>query len=225
MHRGRQRRLENGRRRARLNGGRLGLPRGPTQPPHVRCRRRRHRHRGRTRPRPGRQPADHRIKRRRRRPQIRSQALPRRSRGVQRTRSRTGENPCRVDLRRQPRKLRNHANPKSPAGLTARTSIPADCLHHDTHPQQQSPRATMCATARMLRRCDAENPGFRTKPSCQYAQCLLSISYKGRQLGRIAGRVGAQPPSGGLASRARPQPVGLRGSRLMPIRGSRNDPF
>lgn len=50
-------------------------------------------------------------------------------------------------------------------------------------PLRHAPAATVTSCdylrhGRMLRRCDAENPGFRTKPSCQYAQSLLSISYK-----------------------------------------------
>ncbi|CMK12216.1 Uncharacterised protein [Mycobacterium tuberculosis] len=117
MHRGRQRRLKRRRRRGSLTSRQLRLPGRRTQPPHIRRRRPRHRHRRRTRPRPSRQPGDHRIKRGRRGPQIRSQPLPRRRRHKQRPRPRTGIDPRRVDLRRQPRKIQNHRNPKPASRL------------------------------------------------------------------------------------------------------------
>ncbi|CKQ03113.1 Uncharacterised protein [Mycobacterium tuberculosis] len=117
MPRRRQRRLKRRRRRGSLTSRQLRLPGRRTQPPHIRRRRPRHRHRRRTRPRPSRQPGDHRIKRGRRGPQIRSQPLPRPPRHKQRPRPRTGIDPRRVDLRRQPRKIQNHRNPKPASRL------------------------------------------------------------------------------------------------------------
>ncbi len=143
MHRRRLRHLERRRGRHRLSGRRGRLGGRCAQPAHVRHGRGRHRRRCRTRPRPRRQGGDHRLKRRRRRLQILRQPIPGRRGHVQRARPRASEDTSRVNLRRQPREIQNHHNPKPASRLTLGQSHTCTPLWPDS------------------RRVDHKNPHFR----------------------------------------------------------------